>query len=384
MVDVRRIAQNTVQNLDVFREAARARNLRVLMNMVGPAMRGFVLQRGKNEPATDMRASHDAHFDWTYERTAPELARLYEVAKTSQWNAATDIDWTIAVDPENPERELFPEELLPLESMPGYRSLPDRERRLQRFGIVAWMLSQFLHGEQGALFAACQVTEAVHGLDGKLYGATQVVDEARHVEVFHRYLGEKLEKTFQVNDNLFVIIDALMGESRWDFKFLGMQILIEGLALGAFGTMRTATREPLLKKILTNVITDEGRHVHYGVVALRDYYAQIPEKERREREDWAFEVSVLMRNRFLAHEFYEEYYAHALSRAEWDRLVLGSPYMERFRRMMFKRLIPNLKKINLLSDRVRPHYESLGLLQFENEKSAPELTTKDLLQDAAA
>jgi hypothetical protein len=384
MVDVRRIVENTAQNLDVFREAARARNLRVLMNMVGPAMRGFVLQRGKNEPATSMRASHDAHFDWKYERTQPELSRLYEVAKTSQWNAATDIDWTIAVDPESPERELFPEELLPLESMPGYRSLPDRERRMQRFGIVAWMLSQFLHGEQGALFAACQVTEAVHGLDGKLYGATQVVDEARHVEVFHRYLGEKLQKTFQVNDNLFVIIDALMGESRWDFKFLGMQILIEGLALGAFGTMRAATREPLLKKILTNVITDEGRHVHYGVVALRDYYAQIPEKERREREDWAFEVSVLMRNRFLAHEFYEEYYAHALSRAEWDRLVLGSPYMERFRRMMFKRLIPNLKKIHLLSERVRPHYESLGLLQFENEKSAPELTTKDLLQDAAA
>ena len=111
------------------------------------------------------------------------------------------------------------------------------------------MLSQFLHGEQGALFAACEVTEAVHWMDGKLYGSTQVVDEGRHVEVFHRYLHEKLEKVYQVNDNLFTIIDSLMSDNRWDLKFLGMQIMIEGLALGAFGTIRQTTKEPLLREL---------------------------------------------------------------------------------------------------------------------------------------
>ena len=99
------------------------------------------------------------------------------------------------------------------------------------------MLSQFLHGEQGALFAACQVTEAVQWLDGKLYGSTQVVDEGRHVEVFFRYLDEKLGKLYTVNDNLYTLIDALMTDGRWDLKFLGMQIMIEGLALGAFGLL---------------------------------------------------------------------------------------------------------------------------------------------------
>jgi hypothetical protein len=143
------------------------------------------------------------------------------------------------------------------------------------------MLSQFLHGEQGALLAAAQVTEAVQFFDGKLYGATQVVDEARHVEVFHRYLDTKLEKLYQINDNLFVIIDALMTDGRWDMKFLGMQIMVEGLALGAFGTLYKLTKEPLLKELLKMVIQDEARHVHYGVLALREHFTkQLDERER--------------------------------------------------------------------------------------------------------
>jgi hypothetical protein len=250
--------------------------------------------------------------------------------------------------------------------------------------MTSWVLSQFLHGEQGALFAACQVTTAVPWLDGKLYGSTQVVDEGRHVEVFHGYLSRKLGKVYEINDNLYVIIDALMTDSRWDVKFLGMQIMIEGLALGAFGTLRQMTREPLLKEILKNVITDEARHVHYGVLAIQEFVQQgISERERREREDWAFEVALLLRNRFLAHEFYDEFWAHAMSRAQWDELVQRSGMMQLFRKTMFKRIIPNLKRIGLLSDRVRPLYERAGLLGYEHGKAAPDLSAKELLDEAA-
>jgi hypothetical protein len=155
------------------------------------------------------------------------------------------------------------------------------------------MLSQFLHGEHGALLAACQVTEAVHWMDGKLYGSTQVVDEGRHVEVFHRYITTKLEKSYEINDNLYVIIDALMSDARWDIKFLGMQIMIEGLALGAFCTLRQSTKGPLLEELLKRVITDEARHVHYGVTSLATYYVDgLTERERMDREDWAFEMSL--------------------------------------------------------------------------------------------
>ena len=369
------------ENIDLIKDARKMKNPKVLLNMLGPMVRGFVLEVGKKGESTDIKTACTAHFRWDYKSDKSELKRLYSAAKKSQWDAETGLDWGITVDPYDPNTDLFPEKFLPISDFPAYRTLSDKRKRHQRKEIMAWMLSQFLHGEQGALFAACQVTEAVHWFDGKLKGSTQVVDEGRHLEVFSRYLLEKLEHLYQINDNLYVIIDSLMGDRRWDMKFLGMQIMVEGLALGAFGTLRQATQEPLLRELLKNVITDEARHVHYGVVALQDFYTnELTEVERREREDWAYEVSLLLRDRFLAHEFYDEYWAHAVSRKEWDRMVLASPFMEMFRKTLFRRIIPNLKRINLLSDRVRPHYEKMGVLQWESGKAAPELTAQELYE----
>ncbi len=379
-MDVRKIAVNTYQNASLARDAGRSGNVKVLMDLFGPAVRGLLLQKGKEGSTSEMPVGNRAFFDWQYTSNKPELAKLYEAAKRAQWDAATAVDWSIDVDLYSDERDLIPDRVLPLQAVPAYRGLPEKTQKEHRHALLSWMLSQFLHGEQGALLAACQVTEAVEWTSGKLFGASQVFDEGRHVEVFHRYLTEKLGKLYQINDNLYVIIDALMTDSRWDLKFLGMQIMIEGLALGAFGTIRASTKEPLLKDVLRFVITDEARHVHYGVVALEDYYLnQLSERERMEREDWAFEMSLLLRNRFLAHEFYDEYYAHLVRRAEWDRLLLDSPFMEFFRRTMFRRIVPNLKRIGLLSDRIRPHYRQIGLLEWENERAAPDLTASDLL-----
>ena len=139
-----------------------------------------------------------------------------------------------------------------------------------------------------------------------------------------------------------------------------------------------------MKELLKYVITDEARHVHFGVLALRNHYVtEIDERERRDREDWAFETSVLMRNRFLAHEFYDEYYGHIMRRSEWDRILMESEFMERFRTNMFRRIVPNLKRIGLLSDRIRPHYAKMGLLVWEGGKAAPDLSADDLLAAAA-
>jgi hypothetical protein len=368
----------------LFREAASRGNIGVLRSLLGPAWRGLVLHQAKGTDTTRMPVRHAVGFDWTYRRDHAEMTKLYEAAKTSQWNATSDLDWTISVDPHDPERPLLPESYVPPFELPIFQRLSQREKNVQIHAMTSWVLSQFLHGEQGALFAACQVTTAVPWTDGKLYGSTQVVDEGRHVEVFHGYLTRKLERLYEINDNLYVIIDALMTDSRWDVKFLGMQIMIEGLALGAFGTLRQLTKEPLLKELLKYVITDEARHVHYGVLAIQEFVEKgISERERSAREDWAFEVALLLRNRFLAHEFYDEYYAHAMSRRAWDELVLRSPMMSLFRKTMFKRIIPNLKRIGLLSARIRPHYEKAGLLDYEHGKAAPDLTATELLDDAA-
>ena len=356
-------------------------NVKVWLQLLGPAVRRLLLQKDKHSVGATVRSGHKAYFNWEYGRDNAQLARLYEAAKRDQWNG-NDLPWDIDVDPLNPEVPLLDDKSMPMQDIPQYRAMPQREKDIQRHAFTAWLLSQFLHGEQGALFAACEVTEAIQWMDGKLYGSTQVVDEGRHVEVFHRYVSTKLQKVYSINDNLFTIIDALISDRRWDMKFLGMQIMIEGLALGAFGVLRKQTSEPLLREMLKYVITDEARHVHYGVTALGEYYRTIPEKQRQEREDWAYEVAMLMRDRFLAHEFYEEFYGHMMSRKQWDKLVLASPYMAQFRDEMFRRLIPNLKRINLLTDRIRPYYQSMGLLRFERGLAAPDLTPKDLLDEA--
>ena len=372
-------AMNLMNTGPLFRDALASRSPRVLASLLGPAYRGLVQQVAKVQPQMSMPLDYRARFDWSYQREFPAMAKLYEVAKASQWNAATDIDWSRPVDPI--ATELMPDKILPFADAPAFQRMSPREKATQRHWALAWLLSQFLHGEQGALFAAAQVTEAVPWFDAKLYGSTQVVDEGRHVETFHTYLTTKLEKLYQINDNLYVVIDALMTDSRWDLKFLGMQIMIEGLALGAFGTIRQLVPEPLLRDLLGYVITDEARHVHYGVLALSRYYKEeLSERERRQREDWAFEVALLLRNRFLGHEMYEESFAHSMSRRAWDKMVERSEMMRVFRVTMFKRIVPNLKAIGLLSERIRPRYAAAGLLDYESGKAAPDLTANDLME----
>ena len=274
-----KVADRVAPYLDAFDVLTAADDPKVLASLGPSGVRGLILQRGKQGIPTLMPATHSAYFDWTYPQDHPEMRELYRRAKQNQWDGETWLPWATNVDPENPEVPIIPRNFVNFDGVraAGVKLTREEETKMLHC-VAAWMLSQFLHGEQGALFAAAQVTEAVQFFDGKLYGATQVMDEARHVEVFHRYL-----------------IDALMGDSRWDMKFLGMQIMVEGLALGAFGTLYRMTKEPLLKELLKNVIQDEARHVHYGVLALREHFNKnLSEAERREREDWSFEVALLM------------------------------------------------------------------------------------------
>ncbi len=373
--------------VDAWIEAAEVvaemKDPRVLRSLGPASVRGLILHRGKQGTPTKMPASHSAHFDWTYPSDQPAMKDLYRRAKAGQWDGEKDLPWSISVDPENPEVPLLPADFIDDSLLHKHGiHLDEKERRRLDYSMVTWTLSQFLHGEQGALFAAAQVTEAVQFFDGKLYGATQVMDEGRHVEVFSRYLQDKMGRLYQINDNLFVIIDALMTDSRWDMKFLGMQIMVEGLALGAFSTLYTQTKEPLLRELLKRVIMDEARHVHYGVVALKQHIkTELSAREREEREDWAFEVALLMRNRFMAYEVFDEWFSGRISREAWREIVLGAPGMSRFRHTMFKRLVPNLRDIGLLTPRIIPAYERAGLTEYFGGKAAPELTGEQMVAE---
>jgi len=378
-VGMRERADKALEAVDVLMQI---RDPRVLRALAPAGVRGLVLHRGKQGVPTEMPASHSAYFDWTYPHDHSEMQALYERAKRGQW-VSEQLPWNTSVDPLNPEVRLLPEKFFdyePLQAMGIH--LTAHEQMQFNHSLCAWTLSQFLHGEQGALFAAAQVTESVQFFDGKLYGATQVMDEGRHVEVFRKYLEEKLCRLYTINDNLFVIIDSLMTDPRWDMKFLGMQIMVEGLALGAFGTLYKGTQEPLLKNLLKMVILDEARHVHYGVLALKEHIAkELTQREKEEREDWAFEVALLMRNRFMAYEVYEEWFEGRMPRAAWRAYVTNVPGMREFREVMFSRLVPNLRDIGLMTPRILPRYEKAGLLQYFGGVAAPDLTGDQMLAE---
>jgi len=318
-------------------------------------------------PPTGARESipqtSDIVFAWDYEIYRDGLLNLYEKGKRMQWNASTDIDWSVDVDPERFPDFLPPEAINALLNPPRALDVPEIVRlRVHQLG---WMLSQFMHGEQGALLATAQITTATPWIESKFYAASQVMDEARHVEVYSRYLREKLSGAYPINRHLKTLLDQILTDSRWDMKYLGMQIMVEGLAMAAFGYMHKLCQEPLLTELTHYVMRDEARHVAFGVLSLNDYFGSLTAAERREREEFLYEGCRLMRDRLLMEDVWE---VMGWPVEEVREIVLRSPQMQEFRKMLFSKIVPNVKRLGLLSPYVRERFAELGILQFENEE----------------
>jgi hypothetical protein len=304
--------------------------------------------------------SFDSCYVWNYGSVKEGLHELYEKAKREQWNSTTQLAWNTSVDCEG---ELIPQQFNPLADFAPFQKLNEKERGRLRHAQLSNQLSQFLHGEQGALIVASQLVAAVPWMDAKYYAGSQTMDEARHVEVFSRYVHDKLEWEWPINPNLKELLDATIQDSRWDFKFLGMQIIIEGLAMAAFGSLYRVANEPLIKDLLHYVMKDESRHVAFGVLALRDYYKELPASEMKDREDFIIYACELMRDRLVGSDI-----AQAMG---WDEeqvrvAVLESQPGQLFRQMLFMRIVPNLKKLGLITPRVREAFVRLNIIQFEN------------------
>jgi hypothetical protein len=304
--------------------------------------------------------SFDTSYAWNYGSVKEGLRDLYEKAKRDQWNGTTQLAWDTNVEPES---EIVPAAVTPLAGYGPYEKLDAREKSRLRHAQISLQLSQFLHGEQGALIVASQLVGAVPWMDAKYYAGTQTMDEARHVEVFARYLREKLEWEWPINESLKELLDATIKDHRWDFKYLGMQIIIEGLAMAAFGNLYQIAQEPLLKDLIKYVMKDESRHVAFGVVSLSDYYLDMPATEMKDREDFIIYACELMRNRLVGDQIAQ---AMGWNRDEIKQLVMQSPVGRTFRAMLFARIVPNLKRLGLLTPRVRESFETLGILQFED------------------
>jgi 1,2-phenylacetyl-CoA epoxidase catalytic subunit len=309
----------------------------------------------------EVPSGNTTSFNWEYDETRDRLLALYEKGKEKQWNAQTRLDWSVEVDPTSPANG--PDYYIPIYGSDTWNRLTEDERAQVRHHIGSWMNSQFLHGEQGALICAAKIVQTVPDVDSKFYAATQVMDEARHVEMYAQYVNDKLELAYPINRDLKTLLNQVIADERWDMTYLGMQVIIEGLALAAFSLIRDFSEEPLAKAINTYVMQDEARHVAFGRLALRDYYPQLSEAERDEREEFVVEACHLMRNRFMAQEVWERM---GLDVERCMAYVEESEMTQEFRKMLFSRIVPTVKDIGLWGSKVRKAYEDMGVLQFQD------------------
>jgi hypothetical protein len=329
----------------------------------------------------------DAIFTWDYTLARPALRKLYEKAKVGQWNATTDLPWDQDVDLEQviASDQIAIAAGLDPNHYEGTVVEKWGEKEWIDFGIQnrKWTLSQFLHGEQGALLCTAKIVETVPWYDAKLYASTQVMDEARHVEVFGRYLDEKLGGGYQVNAHLRMLLDDIIEDSRWDMTYLGMQVMVEGLALAAFGFMHQMTEEPLLKNLLRYVMSDEARHVAFGVLSLKEVYDGFTDAEMKDRQEFAYEAAVRMRDRFMSQEVWERM---GVNPRDVLPVVLRDPARDLFQSMLFSKIVPNCKKLGLLDRNeqwLRRRFEEMGVIQFEDwEDTGSEYIKFELGADA--
>jgi hypothetical protein len=305
----------------------------------------------------DIPATGAARFSWEYDNGRGRLLDLYQRGKDKQWDASKRIDWDLPVDPSNVMG--MSEEFSPIYGSRQWQALSPAERDELGMHLSSWLFSQFLHGEQGALTVAARIVESVPDMDSKFYAATQAMDEARHVELFSRFVREKIGLHYPMNDDLGRLLADALSDARWDLPYLGMQVLIEGLALAAFGVHRDLATNPLVKQILAYVMQDEARHVAFGRLALRDYYQGLTEAERAGREEFVIEGCHLMRNRFRAQEVWQRM---GFDVEECLEFTEHSPVQQAFRALLFSRIVPCVKDIGLWGEKVQRAYTDLGVL----------------------
>ena len=295
-------------------------------------------------------------YNWDYRIQDNRIKRLYELGKELNWNVEMDIDWN------RPYEELKEPYPIFWDDYPPYQKMSDKKKVEFLRHRQAWSMSQFLHGEQGAVLVASQLTSCAPTFNAKLYAASQTFDEARHVEAFNKYIQTRTKLMYPVGNELKSILDKILTDERWDLKFIGMQIIIEGLALAAFQSSRDLTPDPVLKDMLGLIIRDEARHVTFGVNYLEDFISTLTKDQVEERAQFAYEACLLSRERLVSNDVFDHF--------GWDKeesriFQQSSDITKMFQKLLFQRIVPNLSRIGLLTDSVRGKFDKLGLLDMK-------------------
>jgi len=306
-----------------------------------------------------VRSSVDARLSWAYPDGDSRIGDLYQRAKSAQWRVE-DVDWSAEV----PFGAPLPDDSAFAMTAFSASPLARRGRGMWdtfRWELQSWMVSQFLHGEQAAMVVSGRLVEAMPDLDAKFYAASQAVDEARHVEVFSRYLHRHVPDPYGASEPLRLLLADILAESRWDMVALGMQIMVEALAMAAFRLANNTFHDDLIKDITARVARDEARHVSFGVLALSGLYAQLTRAERAEREELVLQAASLIRRRFLLEDIWQRL---DVPRADGVAFAAGNTLMVAYRQTIFSRVARALVQIDLMSATVRDGLDRLELLRY--------------------
>jgi len=314
-----------------------------------------------------IEASVKTLWRYDYDSNIKPLRDLYEVAKREQWNAASDIPWQIETD----ASQIGDMSALNSEPYDFVMALPKEKQIEFAKRRSAHLLSNFLHGEQGAMMICGQLVDVVPDMDGKLYASTQVIDEARHVEVFHRYI-QRLDRVYPIMPGLKALLDAVLTADLWQMKCIGMQVIAESIAMGSFKTMLAITHDEVFKKILELTAQDEARHVSYGLIYMKDAIPRMNEPDRDRLEDFAFTAMTLLAttpqmDKGGAPDPMEQIYlelgidpakavSEIVSRLSDPEVLKAQP--NPFRDYAY----PQLERVGLITDRTRSKYQEMGLV----------------------
>jgi hypothetical protein len=318
-----------------------------------------------NQPHS-IATQHDTLFEHGYPIDAPDLRRLYENAKRDQWNAAKDIDWNQPFDPAD---GVLADDLIDIYNTPYWDGLSREQRAEFNRRFANWRLGVLLYGEHGAMLVCSQLVESVSGSDAKLFQATQVMDEARHTEVLARYVDQRLGGLrYPLPGFEKELFDTMLGERRWTIKTIGLQLVAETFAVALFRMLAESSKDPLLRQICQYILQDESRHMGFGMLSLPDVVGEMTDGERKELEEFTQWALV----RTLTGQFPEPVFrelgfddadikaihAHRRERAAGAE---GSHFRKLFRKDLHGTLLANLQKVGLLTERMRPGLESVGI-----------------------
>jgi hypothetical protein len=303
----------------------------------------------------------DLHWTWNYASEVEELRALYEKGKQGQWNAETDIDWSI---PFPREQWFLPKvglELLP--SVLAHLGADDATCREAAYDEFAWTFSQLLHGEQAALQLCGQLTNACPTLDAKYYAASQVADEARHVEVISKFLQRKIGTIHPISATLKVLLDKLLEAPTWKTKTLGMQCLFEGMAVGIFDLIQKGSSNPLLSDVIRRVKQDEARHAAFGILTMRRVVREASAEEMMEMEDFSFNILETLNANQQLDMLQDLAPRYGLDPANVVQMLLGTPeWAEVNSQVYMHTVVPNLARLGLITERTEARYRKVAIL----------------------